>query len=102
MLRPFSSSWISHRGRRHPRLEGTSKSRLFRVGLFFCVLKRWRRIESYFSVSWFLIVVTMVAFAIGSRAAYRVFEAANVGTACAVIVRIGPRYWGGQSWFTSV
>jgi glycosylphosphatidylinositol deacylase len=49
-------------------------------------------------VRWFLVILAITALFIGPRKAYAVFDAAQIATGLIVLIRIGPRYWGGTSW----
>ncbi|KAF7294377.1 GPI inositol-deacylase [Mycena chlorophos] len=57
-----------------------------------------QRFERTASVRWSFAAVSAVAFLLGSRKAYLVFDVAKVAAGLVVLVRIGPRYWGRGSW----
>ncbi|KAJ7068697.1 PGAP1-like protein-domain-containing protein [Mycena amicta] len=57
-----------------------------------------QRFERGVSVRWAFACVAAVAFLLGSRKAYLVFDVAKVAVGLVVVVRIGPRYWGRSSW----
>ncbi|KAJ3740976.1 PGAP1-like protein-domain-containing protein [Lentinula detonsa] len=59
-------------------------------------------VENYISASWSLWVVSAIAFFIGPRKTYYVFDVARLAIGVLVCVRIGPRYWGGNPWRISV
>ncbi|EIN10779.1 PGAP1-domain-containing protein [Punctularia strigosozonata HHB-11173 SS5] len=46
-----------------------------------------------------LIFVSLVAFVWGPRHTYTIFDATGVAIGALVTIRIGPRYWGGVSYF---
>ncbi|KAF9268404.1 PGAP1-domain-containing protein [Marasmius fiardii PR-910] len=52
-------------------------------------------LEKYLSIKWGFALVAGVAFFIGPRWAYRVFDVAKIVIGALVVIRIGPRYWGG-------
>ncbi|KAJ7853872.1 PGAP1-like protein-domain-containing protein [Mycena leptocephala] len=54
--------------------------------------------ERAFPVRWSFAFLAAAAFLIGSRKAYFVFDVAKVAIGLAVLIRIGPRYWGRLSW----
>ncbi|KAA1475868.1 PGAP1-domain-containing protein [Dentipellis sp. KUC8613] len=56
--------------------------------------------ESYepFSIRWLLLPAAAVAFLIGARRTYEVFDWIWAFVTLIVVVRIGPRYWGRASW----
>jgi len=49
-----------------------------------------------FSPRYGMLALSLVAFFVGPRASYAVFEVASVVMALVVVLRIGPRYWGGR------
>ncbi|KAL0577563.1 GPI inositol deacylase [Marasmius crinis-equi] len=53
--------------------------------------------ERYTSVKWTFFVAASVAFFVGPRWAYHVFDVGRIAVGALVVLRIGPRYWGG-SW----
>ncbi|KII95293.1 hypothetical protein PLICRDRAFT_34135 [Plicaturopsis crispa FD-325 SS-3] len=57
-----------------------------------------KRFEQRISIRWAFLVLAAVAFFPGPSGAYRVFDAANCIIALILLVRIGPRYWGGKSF----
>ncbi|THV08207.1 GPI-inositol-deacylase [Dendrothele bispora CBS 962.96] len=57
-----------------------------------------RDFEKYISAKWVFVIVAGVAFFVGPRKTYHVFDAARIAIAVLVVVRIGPRYWGATSW----
>lgn len=57
------------------------------------------RFEDKLSVRWLMFAVASVAFFVGPRRTYMVFDAAKIALGLVFIVRVGPRYWGGSSWF---
>ncbi|KAJ6539751.1 PGAP1-like protein-domain-containing protein [Mycena capillaripes] len=54
--------------------------------------------ERVFPVRWSFACLATAAFLVGSRKAYFVFDVAKVAIGLAVLIRIGPRYWGRASW----
>ncbi|KAJ7682382.1 PGAP1-like protein-domain-containing protein [Mycena polygramma] len=54
--------------------------------------------ERVLPIRWSFAGLAAVAFLVGSRKAYLVFDVAKVTVGLAVLVRIGPRYWGRPSW----
>ncbi|KIK67657.1 hypothetical protein GYMLUDRAFT_215793 [Collybiopsis luxurians FD-317 M1] len=54
--------------------------------------------EWYFSTRWLLCFVAAVAFIVGPRKTYHIFDAARLAIAALVVARVGPRYWGRSSW----
>ena len=56
------------------------------------------RFERFLSARWSFVVLAFVAFFVGPRQAYSVFDVANFGVGTMVVIGIGPRYWGGTSW----
>ncbi|KAJ6515465.1 PGAP1-like protein-domain-containing protein [Mycena sanguinolenta] len=54
--------------------------------------------ERHFPVRWSFAFLAVTAFFLGSRKAYFVFDEAKFAVGLAVLVRIGPRYWGRRSW----
>ncbi|KAJ6616258.1 PGAP1-like protein-domain-containing protein [Mycena sp. CBHHK59/15] len=57
--------------------------------------------ETAFSVRWVFTCLGAAAFLLGARKAYFVFDVAKVAVGLVVLVRVGPRYWGRASWFSS-
>lgn len=57
-----------------------------------------QRFEDHISVRWSFAAISAVAFSIGSRQPYSVFDASRIAIGLVVAVRIGKRYWGGASW----
>ncbi|GAW00800.1 PGAP1-domain-containing protein [Lentinula edodes] len=51
------------------------------------------RVEKYFSASWTLWLVAGVAFFVGPRKTYHVFDAAQLAIEMLTVLRIGPQYW---------
>lgn len=54
--------------------------------------------ESTLSVRWCFAFIAGVAFFVGPRKAYAVFDVAKVAVGLIVVIRVGRRYWGGESW----
>ncbi|KAF8897930.1 PGAP1-like protein-domain-containing protein [Infundibulicybe gibba] len=54
--------------------------------------------EKRVPVHWGFIYLASVAFFIGPRKAYRIFDAANLVMGFIVVIRVGRRYWGGPPW----
>ncbi|KAJ3826754.1 PGAP1-like protein-domain-containing protein [Lentinula raphanica] len=54
--------------------------------------------ERHFSASWTLLLVAAVAFFVGPRKTYYVFDGARLAIAVLVLIRVGPLYWGGRLW----
>ncbi|KAK7470270.1 GPI inositol deacylase [Stygiomarasmius scandens] len=54
--------------------------------------------EKYISAKWVFALVAGVAFFVGPRKTYHVFDSARIAIAILAIVRIGPKYWGAVSW----
>ncbi|KAJ4479140.1 PGAP1-like protein-domain-containing protein [Lentinula aciculospora] len=54
--------------------------------------------EKYLPVSWSLWLIAVIAFFVGPRKTYHVFDVARLAIGALVIVRVGPQYWGGNSW----
>lgn len=46
-------------------------------------------------------LLAAAAFLVGPRKAYFVFDVAKISVGLMVLVRVGPRYWGGLSWSSS-
>ncbi|KAJ3895608.1 PGAP1-like protein-domain-containing protein [Lentinula edodes] len=59
-------------------------------------------VEKYFSASWTLWLVAGVAFFVGPRKTYHVFDAARLAIGMLTVLRIGPQYWGGNPWRLSI
>ncbi|KAF8239028.1 PGAP1-domain-containing protein [Tricholoma matsutake] len=57
-----------------------------------------RSFESTLSVRWCFAFIAGVAFFVGPRKAYAVFDVAKVAVGLIVVIRVGRRYWGGESW----
>jgi hypothetical protein len=58
--------------------------------------------ENTLSVRWCLAFLASVAFFVGPRKPYIVFDAAKVAIGLIVVIRVGKRYWGGESWSANV
>ncbi|KAJ8085833.1 GPI inositol deacylase [Marasmius tenuissimus] len=56
---------------------------------------RSSRLERYLSMKWVFLVVAGVAFFIGPRWSYHIFDVGRIAIGILVVLRIGPRYWGG-------
>ncbi|KAJ7213710.1 PGAP1-like protein-domain-containing protein [Mycena haematopus] len=54
--------------------------------------------ERLVPVRWSFACLAAAGFLVGSRKAYFVFDVAKVAIGLAVLIRIGPRYWGRRSW----
>jgi GPI inositol-deacylase len=54
--------------------------------------------ENILSARWCLAFLASVAFFVGPRTAYSVFDAAKVTIGLIVVIRVGRRYWGGEAW----
>ncbi|KAE9404806.1 PGAP1-domain-containing protein [Gymnopus androsaceus JB14] len=54
--------------------------------------------EKYFSARWSFWLVAAIAFFVGPRKTYYVFDATRLAIGALVVVRIGPHYWGANSW----
>ncbi|OBZ70020.1 GPI inositol-deacylase [Grifola frondosa] len=61
-------------------------------------IERRTDVRETFSPRWGMAVLACVAFVVGPRTTYAVFDVASAAVGWAVIVKIGPRYWGRDSW----
>jgi len=58
--------------------------------------------ENTLSTRWCLAFLACIAFFVGPRKVYSIFDAAKVAFGLIVVIRVGRRYWGGESWSANV